>query len=319
MSSSDDHQHAPGSSEPRELSNPVLWTVGLLVSLVGLAWIFFHFKQVGREHAAGEPVWTLPAQASAGPDHAALIADRSAAVLDRGEVLYGKNCASCHGAQGDSNPSNINPLPRNFHVDAFKNPLGAGPYGFWSVLTNGYGAAMPAFRNLSADERYAVVHFVSETWMKPTNKSYLANDDAKISAQIPAPGAGGANSEAAIDPRAIVPPETTYQLMAAVSRRATAEREPLARWMADAGTDVGPELAPAFAELRRMFPYQVGRMERLYAASKAQDKAAFVNCLVAEDGSGSADKYFSLMPESTLTKLYARLAETATRTPSTPR
>lgn len=319
MSSSDDHQHALGSSEPRELSNPVLWAAGLLISLVGLAWIFFHFKQLGRDHAAGEPVWTLPAKASAGPDHAALIADRSMAVLDRGEVLYGKNCASCHGAQGNSNPSNLNPLPRNFHVEAFKNPLGAGPYGFWSVLTNGYGAAMPAFRNLSAEERYAVVHFVSETWMKPANKSYLANDDAKTTAQIPAAGAGGVNSEAPIDPSAIVPPATTYPLMVAVSRQATADREPLARWLVDASTDAGPDLRSAFDDLLKIFPYQIGRMERLYAAAKAQDKSAFVNCLVAEDGAGSADKQFSLMPENTLTKLYARLAETATRTPSTPR
>lgn len=314
MSSSGDHQHAPGSSEPRELTNPVLWTIGLLISVPGLLWLFLHFKQVGREEAAGEPVWTLPAKGSAGPDHAALIADRSQAVLDRGEVLYGKNCASCHGPQGNTNPSNVNPTPRNFHQDAFKNPLGAGPFGFWSVLTNGYGAAMPAFRNLSAEDRYAVVHFVSESWMKPTNKAYAATDDAKVAAQIPAAGAAAAGGDKEIDPTQVVPPVTAYPLMAAVARQESAEREHLVRWLSDAATDSGVELAPAFGRIRQIFPRQPARFERLFAAAKAQDKPGFIAVLVAEDGAGSADPVFSLMSEDTVTKLYARLSETATRT-----
>ena len=313
MSSSGDQQHVPGSSEPRELSNPILWTVGLLISIVGLAWIFFHFKQVGRQAVAGEPMWALPAKASAGPDHAALIADRSQAVLDRGEVLYGKNCASCHGPQGNTNPSNTNPAPRNFHTEAYKNPLGSGPYGSYMVLTNGYGAAMPAFRNLTPDERYAVVHFVSETWMKPTNKAYLEKDDAKVAAQIPAVGAAGGGAEVEIDPISVKPPETAYPLMAAIARQETADRTHLVRWLADSGTDAGPALTPAFARIRQMFPRQVGRLERLFAAAKAQDKAEFTATLVGEDGAGSADPVFSLMPETTMNQLYARLAETATR------
>ena len=313
MSSSGDHQHVPGSSEPRELSNPLLWTAGLVVSIAGLAWVFFHFKQVGREDAAGEPAWSLPAKATAGPNHAALIADRSQVVLDHGEVLYGKNCASCHGPQGNTNPSNTNPAPRNFHTEAFKNPLGAGPFGFWSVLTNGYGAAMPAFRNLNPEERYAVAHFVRETWMKPSNKAYLATDDAKIAAQIPAAGAAGPGAEKVIDPSAVTPPETAFQLMAAVARQESAERASLVQWLSDAGTDAGPELAPAFARIRQIYPRQVGRLDRLFAAAKSQDKTAFTATLVGEDGAGSADPIFSLMPEGTMNQLYARLAETATR------
>jgi mono/diheme cytochrome c family protein len=313
MSSSGDHQHVPGSSEPRELSHPLLWTLGLLASVSVLAWVFFHFKQVGRQDAAGEPVWTLPAKATAGPDHAALIADRSQAVLDRGEVLYGKNCAACHGPHGDTNPSNTNPPPRNFHTEPFKNPLGAGPYGFWMVLTNGYGSAMPAFRNLTPEDRYAVVHFVSETWMKPTNKAYAASDDAKVTAQIPAADAAGAGAEAEIDPLTVTPPETAYPLMAAVALKDATEQVRLERWLADAGTDSGPQLAPAFARLGQILPRQSGRIERLFAAVKAQDKAGFAATLVGEDGAGSADPVFSLMPEETMSKLYARLAETATR------
>lgn len=313
MSSSGDHQHVPGSSEPRELSHPLLWTVGLVISLTALAWIFFHFKQVGRQDAAGEPVWTLPAKSTAGPDHAALIEDRSPAVIDRGEVLFGKNCAACHGPQGNTNPSNTNPPPRNFHVEAFKNPLGAGPYGFWSVLTNGYGSAMPAFRNLSPEDRYAVVHFVSETWMKPTNKAYAATDDAKVAAQIPAADAAGAGPEVEVDPRTITPPETAYPLMAAVARQEAAEQLRMHQWLADSGTDCGPQLAPAFARIQQILPRQAGRLERLLAVVKAQDKAAFTATLVGEDGAGSADPVFSLMSQDTMNKLYARLAETATR------
>jgi mono/diheme cytochrome c family protein len=314
MSSGHD-EHVPGINEPREISNPVLWTVGLLGAVAGLAFVFFHFKQVGREEAKGEPVWTLPVKA-AGPDHAALIADKSQAVIDRGEVLYSKNCASCHGAAGDTNPSNVNPKPRNFHAEPLKGKWGSGPYGFYMTLTDGYGGAMPAFRNLPAEDRYAVGHFIRETWMKPNAQAtgYTEKDADAIVKQIPAAGAAGAAGGEEIDPTTVQPPKTTYPLLAAVAQAEQQDRANLVRWLSDAATDCGPELTPSFRHLRAQWPTQNGRLARLYTATRQQDKADFAAVLVGEDGSGSADPFFSLQSEDTLRKLFARLAETATRT-----
>jgi mono/diheme cytochrome c family protein len=315
MSSDGHNEHVPGSTEPRELSHPVLWTVGLLVAVGVLAYVFFHFKQVGREHARGEPVWALPI-AAAGPDHAALIADKSEAVIDRGQVLYGKNCASCHGANGDSNPGNTNPAPRNFHAERFKSKNGSGPYGFYISLTDGYGAAMPAFRNLSPEDRYAVAHFVREAWMKPNAEKtgYQAKDADAVAKTIPASGAAAGGAEAEINPAAIKPPATTWPLMAADAKASEAQQARLVRWLGDAAADCGPELLPAFHRIRAIAPTQMARLDHLFVAAQTQDRAAFNAILVAEDGAGSADPYFSLLGEDTLRKLYARLAETATRT-----
>lgn len=314
MSSDGHHEHVPGANEPREFSSPLLWTVGLLVAVAGLAFVFFNAKQVGRQHARGEPVWALPATGP-GTDHAALIADRSQAVLDHGQVLYGKNCAQCHGPNGDTNQSNSHPAPRNFHSEKFLSKWGSGPYGFYMVLTDGYNG-MPAFRSLPPEDRYAVAHFVRETWMKPNaDKTGFADKDAEaIAKQIPAAGAAGAAGEAEIDPHAVRPPATTWPLMAAESATDRAARERLARWLGDSAADCGPELEPSFRRFRAIWPTQTARLGRLYMAAHDQDRAAFAAALVEEDGAGSADPYFSLLNDDTLRKLFARLAETATRT-----
>lgn len=314
MSSDGHHEHVPGASEPREFSSPLLWTVGLLVAVAALAAVFFNLKQVGRQHARGEPVWKLPTTGP-GTDHAALIADRSQAVLDHGQVLYGKNCAQCHGPNGDTNPGNTNPHPRNFHDEKFTSKWGSGPYGFYMVLTDGFNG-MPAFRNLSPEDRYAVTHFVRETWMKPNaEKTGYADKDAEaIAKQVPAAGAGAGGGEAEIDPLAVKPPATTWPLMAAESNADRAARERLVRWLADSAADCGPELEPSFRRFRAIWPTQTARLGRLYMAAHAQDRAAFAAALVEEDGAGSADPYFSLLNDDTLRKLFARLAETATRT-----
>ena len=305
-------EHRAGATEPRELTNPVLWTAGLLVSIAGLAFAFFHFKEVGREHSKGEQRWAVATAGGGEPDHQALSEDRSQAVLDRGEALYAKNCVSCHGTNGDAPVGN--PPPRNFHTEAFKNPLGGGPYGFYDVLTKGY-KSMPAYSaTLSAEDRYAVAHYVRESFMKPKNPAYVAKDDAKIVAQIPAKGAGGGAAAAELDPQAINPAAPTFALMAVIAQRSQESRTALHNWLGEARVDCGKTLTPVFAHFDIIFGSQNGRIGHLHAAAMSKDRPAFDAVLMAEDGAGSADPFFSLLPAATVDQLYTRLTATATRT-----
>lgn len=227
--------------EPREFSHPVLWTAGLVAIIAGLGWVFFHQISAGREGAKGEAKFTVPKPPS-GPDHLVLIVDRSQAVLDRGEVLYGKNCASCHGAKGDANPANISPAPRVFKDEVLKNKLGGGPYGWYQVLTAGYGSGMPGFRNLSPEDRYAVAHFVRETWVKPNPAIYVAEDAPDVAKQIPAKG--GAAAEAAVDPAAVHAPVAVQGVMARLAADQVPRRAAVAAWLTRAADGaVGIEAA----------------------------------------------------------------------------
>ena len=121
---------SPPPNKPREFSHPALWTVGLIAAAGAMTWVFFHWLHVGMHHGrdAGRIDFAPPTTA-APIDHAALIADRSQAVLDRGQQVYLRNCVSCHGANGDQNMTNSNPAPRNLRSEAYKAEWGAGRMG----------------------------------------------------------------------------------------------------------------------------------------------------------------------------------------------
>lgn len=73
----------------------------------------------------------------------------------KGQDLYGKHCASCHGIDGKG----LVPNARNFgDVDYMR---GETPADFYAIITEGRGADMPTFgEELTSDERWAVVYFV---------------------------------------------------------------------------------------------------------------------------------------------------------------
>ncbi len=296
------------SPVPREFNHPLLYTVGLVVAIVCLAYLFFHAKQVGHQHARGEHRFSAPAKGGGEPDHAVLMADRSPAVVDRGAVLYGKQCAACHGPQGEPAQS----IYRNLKKDPFKNPNGAGPYGLYTVLTKGYGNGMPGFQNLPPEDRYAVAHFVRESFMKGSNPSFVDDDSAEIKKLIPPPGAGAAAAkksgpEFERDPRTIVGPATLYPLMAVQDLGAGARAGALRQWIAAAEVDADLALKPGFDRLSTLVAEQPSRVARVQEAVTAKDEAGFLAALVTEDGAGGADPVFSLMRRSDLQALYVRL------------
>lgn len=91
------------------------------------------------------------------------------ALVSMGESTYARECASCHGADGDGEgpgATYLNPKPRNFQLGVYKlrsTPNGELPtqQDLFDTITNGIGnSMMPAFHSLSEDERWGLVEVI---------------------------------------------------------------------------------------------------------------------------------------------------------------
>jgi mono/diheme cytochrome c family protein len=76
-------------------------------------------------------------------------------VIDQGEALYQANCAQCHGegGQGDGPQASGSSMP-DFTDQATMAELSQA--SFYQAITQGVAPAMPAFDQLSEDERWAI-------------------------------------------------------------------------------------------------------------------------------------------------------------------
>ncbi|MDA3959228.1 MAG: cytochrome c [Planctomycetota bacterium] len=180
------------SDIPAEKTNPVLWTAALVIFVAVVAWWFAYMFAGGAHHANQNPL-AIDAGASGPvePDHVALIASLAdPAVVKEGKAVYAANCTACHGADGGVG---TNAAARVFTADAFAN--GADPYSMYLTLKKGF-QGMPAQGGLSAEEKYAVIGFIRETYLKDSNATqYIAVDDAYLAegganGPWPAPGGG---------------------------------------------------------------------------------------------------------------------------------
>jgi len=100
-------------------------------------------------------------------DHAGLLANLSQSAYNQGMVTYRTRCFSCHG---DTEQSGSIPSSRQFWKEAFKN--GSDPYSQYQTLTRGFGL-MPPQVNLSPKEKYDVIHFIREEFVKENNPDQL--------------------------------------------------------------------------------------------------------------------------------------------------
>ncbi len=282
--STDAHHHGP---PPRERTHGAIWLLGLAALAGLLVWWFSAWFVVGDRH--GRDAGRLAVKTVVQVDHVALIADRSPAVIQRGEEVYAKNCASCHGGDGGGTADARN---RRFTSEPFKAPHGGGPYGFYLTLSEGWGS-MPAMRGLSIEDRYAVAHFVRESIVKPRHaEAYVAADPPGVAARIPAKSAV-ASGEAEIDPRTVRAPRAVGVLMAGEAARAQARIDALGAWLARA------ELTPA----------ERARLGEALTSSPAV-LAAVADALAARTGEGEL-RLAGLMPAATsaaLADLARRLA-----------
>ncbi len=297
--------HVPNKS--REFSHPALWTVGLVAAAAAMGWAFFHWLGVGMMHGRDDgPVNFAHAEAAKPVDHPALIADRSQAVLDRGQQLYSKNCSSCHGPNGDQNMTGTSPAPRNFRTEPYKAEWGGGPYGFYQTLSKGWGQGMPGFSNLEAADRYAIAHFVRETWQKSL-PSYIADDKPEIAAQIPKPG-GEAEAGPRTPPHLVEQNAKLHPLMAYAAQQGAAHVEEAQAWIAAAVPRAEPGERALLRRVEAAGSARSGWLLDLQQAARSGDRTRVAALLIAAD---SGDPNLALAPAASVDAAAAVLVATA--------
>ncbi len=98
----------------------------------------------------------------------AVTSSRQAGAISRGQALYEKNCAVCHGVSGDGKGAAaylLQPKPRNFRAGRFRLVTSQNPEptreDVFRTITNGMpGTGMPSWVHLVEPDRWALADYV---------------------------------------------------------------------------------------------------------------------------------------------------------------
>lgn len=112
-------------------------------------------------------------------DHAGLIRSWDDKSLRRGEAIYTRVCANCHGTR--EQPGSLPASPR-FAAHVFKN--GSDPFSLYQTLTRGYGQMAPQSWMVPR-QKYDLIHYLRETYLKPHNPTQYSKVDADYFAKLP--------------------------------------------------------------------------------------------------------------------------------------
>lgn len=112
-------------------------------------------------------------------DHAALIAAWDDQALQRGAAIYLRVCANCHGTK--DKPGSL-PTSLRFAEGKFKN--GGDPLSMYRTLTHGFGLMAPQSW-MAPSQKYDVIHYIRETYLKPHNSSQFTAVDNNYLAKLP--------------------------------------------------------------------------------------------------------------------------------------
>ena len=112
-------------------------------------------------------------------DHEGLMANWGPSSFKRGRELYVGRCANCHGTL-DLEGSLPNAL--RFADSPFRN--GSDPLSMYRTLTHGYGMMLPQ-RQLVPQQKYDVIHYIREEFLKPHNRSQWSAVDDSYLARLP--------------------------------------------------------------------------------------------------------------------------------------
>ena len=112
-------------------------------------------------------------------DHAGMLRDLDAKAFQRGEAIYNRLCINCHGTK--EQPGSL-PTSLKFAEGKFKN--GADPHRMYQTLTHGFGLMTPQTW-MVPQQKYDVIHYVRETYLKPHNPAQLVMIDETYLASLP--------------------------------------------------------------------------------------------------------------------------------------
>jgi hypothetical protein len=114
-------------------------------------------------------------------DHAGLIQDLGSEALKRGEAIFQRVCANCHGTKDA--PGSLPSAPR-FALPGAVVRNGNDPFSLYRTLTYGFGQ-MPPQSWLVPSQRYDVIHYLREVLLKEANPSHYARVDGPYLASLP--------------------------------------------------------------------------------------------------------------------------------------
>lgn len=126
-------------------------------------------------------------------DHAGLIRVLDQKSFQRGELIYNRVCANCHGTKDQ--PGSLPTSPR-FATHIFKN--GSDPYSLYRTMTHGYNLMAPQTWMVPR-QKYDVVHYLREAYLRQSNPSQYTSIDGHYLASLPK-GSTGGPAPASVDP-----------------------------------------------------------------------------------------------------------------------
>jgi putative heme-binding domain-containing protein len=128
-------------------------------------------------------------------DHAGLTRALDDKAFKRGEAIYTRVCANCHGTKDQ--PGSLPTSPR-FATHTFKN--GSDPYSLYRTLTHGYNLMAPQTWMVPR-QKYDVIHYLREAYLKPHNPTQYSKADDAYFAKLPAGKKGAFGpAPASVDP-----------------------------------------------------------------------------------------------------------------------
>jgi putative heme-binding domain-containing protein len=112
-------------------------------------------------------------------DHAGLIGEWNDDAFKRGEAIYRRVCMNCHGTKDQAGS-----LPTSLRFASGKFRNGSDPFTMYQTLTRGFGL-MAAQTWMVPSQKYDVIHYIRETYLKPHNPSQFVLVDAAYLEKLP--------------------------------------------------------------------------------------------------------------------------------------
>ena len=112
-------------------------------------------------------------------DHGEIVSGWDAKTLKEGATIYTTLCVVCHG---DSEKPGSLPTALRFGEGQFKN--GSDPFSMYLTLTKGYNQ-MVAQPQYTTAQKYAVIQYIRETFLRPHNPTQLTEITPAYLASLP--------------------------------------------------------------------------------------------------------------------------------------